>query len=384
MVARNTGQSGGVHTLPGLMRIITTTQEIEHKRRLAWEQEQEAKYTQKQAEIERQMLEIRQEIVSLMSSTDLRNPNVDGNNLAPTGYPSRNGVGMVVQQPTPHTLLSPMPTSSELIAQPAFVEGSSNRPFLQQSILTEMVFHSPESIVIEPLSPQFAEESPLHSDTPSTTRKRPGMDVESGEDDDTSDSEGDESPQRWRTSGHDSRCLTIQVHFNISRIFVGTDKIKIVQHAMRAHFLHAMRIDNDKLLPDSHIEGTPLLPTEPIRFVWDKTPKQSVHNSRMKARFLADLKAKRRLYKHVPHKEFGKKILDSAFDQAFVTLRQKFKAQRDASFAYNLRKREAMKAVKARRLSRKKTVSYSTLSRKGLFADMAYRNYLIALKHAIA
>jgi hypothetical protein len=145
-----------------------------------------------------------------------------------------------------------------------------------------------------------------------------------------------------------------------------------------------MQIESDKNLPDSHIEGTPLPPAEPIRFVWDKTPKQSVHNGRMKARLLADLKANRRLYKHVPDKEFSKKILDSAFDQAFVTLRQKFKAQRDASIAMNLKKRAAMKAVKARRLSRKKAVSVSFLSQKSNSTDLeARRNYLIALTHAI-
>jgi hypothetical protein len=122
-----------------------------------------------------------------------------------------------------------------------------------------------------------------------------------------------------------------------------------------------MQIESDKNLPDSHIEGTPFSLADPVRFVWDKTPKQSVHNGRMKTRFLSDLKAQRRLYKHVPDKEFSKKILDSAFDQAFVTLRQKFKAQRDASIALNLKKREAMKAVKARRLSRKKAVRPSIL-----------------------
>lgn len=118
-----------------------------------------------------------------------------------------------------------------------------------------------------------------------------------------------------------------------------------------------MKIPSDKELPDSHIEGTPLRADEPIRFVWEKTPKQSVHNGRMKQRFLADLKAKRRLYKHVPDKEFNKKTLESAFDQAFVTLRQKYKAQRDATAALNLKRREEAKAMKARRLSRKKTVS---------------------------
>jgi hypothetical protein len=144
-----------------------------------------------------------------------------------------------------------------------------------------------------------------------------------------------------------------------------------------------MQIESDKNLPDSHIEGTPLSSTDPIRFVWDKTPKQSVHNGRMKTRFLTDLKAKRRLYKHVPDKEFSKKILDSAFDQAFVTLRLKFKAQRDASIAQNLRQKDAMKAVKARRLSRKKLVRHSHLSHKSISDISVPRNCLIALTHAI-
>lgn len=144
-----------------------------------------------------------------------------------------------------------------------------------------------------------------------------------------------------------------------------------------------MQIESDKNLPDSHIEGTPLSSTDPIRFVWDKTPKQSVHNGRMKTRFLTDLKAKRRLYKHVPDKEFSKKILDSAFDQAFVTLRLKFKAQRDASIAQNLRQKDAMKAVKARRLSRKKLVRHSHLSHKSIPDISVPRNCLIALTHAI-
>jgi len=152
---------------------------------------------------------------------------------------------------------------------------------------------------------------------------------------------------------------------------------------MRAHFLRAMQIESDRNLPDSHIEGTPILPSGPIRFVWDKTPKQSVHNSRMKTRFLADLKAKRRLYKHVPDKEFSKKILDSAFDQAFVTLRQKFKAQRDASIALNLKKKEALKAVKARRLSRKKSVRHSIFLLRSLANITTNRNYPIAPKRGI-
>lgn len=41
------------------------SQEIEQKRRLAWEQEQEAKYTLRQAEMERRMLEMQQELGAL-------------------------------------------------------------------------------------------------------------------------------------------------------------------------------------------------------------------------------------------------------------------------------------------------------------------------------
>lgn len=128
---------------------------------------------------------------------------------------------------------------------------------------------------------------------------------------------------------------------------------------MRNHLLRVMMLETDKDLPDSHVEGTPLGPDEPVRFVWDKTPRQSVHNGRMKERVLKDLKANRKLYTHVPDKDFGKKTLDSVFDQAFVTFRQKFKAQRDDSAARAHKQREELKAQRARRLSRRKVVCFS-------------------------
>jgi len=117
-----------------------------------------------------------------------------------------------------------------------------------------------------------------------------------------------------------------------------------------------MNIESDRRLPDSHIESNPLDPTEPVRFVWDKTTKQSVHNARMKTRVLEDIMEKRRMYKHVPQKEFTKKSVESAFEQRYVTLRQKFRAQRDALAAENTKKREDHKARKARHLSRRKNV----------------------------
>lgn len=141
------------------------------------------------------------------------------------------------------------------------------------------------------------------------------------------------------------------------------------KHAMRNHVRRMMNIESEAQLPDSHIEGNPLGPTEPVRFVWDKTTKQSVHNARMRARILEDIIAKRRKYKHVPRKEFIKKSVETAFEQRFVTLRQKFRAQRDGLTAENIKKREDHKARKARHLSRRKTVRPIIRLIIGTFSD---------------
>jgi hypothetical protein len=117
-----------------------------------------------------------------------------------------------------------------------------------------------------------------------------------------------------------------------------------------------MQIDSDRKLPDGHVEGTTTGPNDPVRFEWHLTPKQSAHNNRMKSKIIADLKSNRRLYKHVPDKNFNKRTLDSVFDQSFLTLRQKFKTQRDEPAASKQKKRVDSKALKARRLGRKKTV----------------------------
>jgi hypothetical protein len=116
-------------------------------------------------------------------------------------------------------------------------------------------------------------------------------------------------------------------------------------------------VTNDKPLPDSHEEGASLGPSDPVRFVWDKTTKQSVHNTRMKARVIADIKQNKQLYKYVPSKDFGKKTLDAAFEQCFTTFRQKYKAQVNEFVAVQARKREEVKARKARHTSRRKMVS---------------------------
>lgn len=126
---------------------------------------------------------------------------------------------------------------------------------------------------------------------------------------------------------------------------------------MRAHFWRMLGVEPDDKLPESHTEGVPLEPHQPVRFVWDKTTKQSIHNGRMKLRVLADIKEHRHLYKHVSSKDFGKKALDNAFEQCFTTFRQKFRAQNDVAIALQNKKREEAKARKSRHVSRRKTVS---------------------------
>ncbi|PFH51403.1 hypothetical protein AMATHDRAFT_74957 [Amanita thiersii Skay4041] len=407
----------GVNAVHELVRLISETRdahEIERKRRLAWEREQEAKLAQKQAETERLMLETQQEIQTLRAMLSRKGFVPDPAQQAqqaPIQPSSRQSVIPATGLFTPHYSMSPamheqsvpiQPTTPlspvglvqpSTSSQPSFIEGFPNASYsytqqpyvnqafdssqqtgqVHQSTLRQqsqpqsvcqhgiqihqsqinqprqslLVSHSSElsrlsghtqSVTPSP-SPQL-----IHADSragPVTSivsgRKRTTAELSNDEGDSMSSDESDVNPvvRIRRTNHHDRRCLTIH-------------------HAMRLHLLRCMELETDKQLPDSHIEGASLDPTKPVRFVWDKTTKQSVHNSRMKTRILSDIKSKRVLYKHVPDKDFSKKTLEAAFEQCFTTFRQKFKAQRDAVVATNLKQREDQKARKARHLSRRK------------------------------
>lgn len=110
------------------------------------------------------------------------------------------------------------------------------------------------------------------------------------------------------------------------------------------------------LLPET-FEGDSLGDEDPVRFDWSKTTRKSAHNARMKQRIIADIIAHRTtLYKYVPERDFDPKVLDAGFDQAFTTMRQKFRTQQDEAMAQHNRAREEQKALKARRKDRKKSV----------------------------
>ncbi|KIL70175.1 hypothetical protein M378DRAFT_156244 [Amanita muscaria Koide BX008] len=400
-----------------VLRLAREAQEIERKRRLAWEQEQEAKFAQRQAETERSMLEMRQEMQALraMISRQMQGCNPSQQHQQPSQSPQLpqptpqqpessmtamfathyNMSPTLQEQNMPQHRSTPNPMSigqSHSPTQHALVQGSSNdsyspypqptpvepslRHVAQQqmqyplrttqlramsprqsqpqqvyqtgredqqtqnqqftSFQPEMTKHPATQSATPSPSPQLSVSQPP-TDSSSTRRKRKTSEISSDGDLGTDSDDSDPGPaQRIRRfNHHDKRCLTIQ-------------------HAMRLHFLRCMDMDSDKDLPNTHAEGITLDDSQPVRFVWDKTTKQSVHNARMKARIIADLKSKRGLYRHVPDKDFGKKALDGTFEQCFVTFRQKFKAQRDAAVAMSLKQKEDQKARRARHLSRRK------------------------------
>jgi hypothetical protein len=128
---------------------------------------------------------------------------------------------------------------------------------------------------------------------------------------------------------------------------------------MRRHIYRVLGVFPEDELPPSHCEGLPLGDNEPVRFVWEKTIKQSKHNALMKERVLAELRAHRGLYEHVPETDFTPKTLSTSFDQAFSTFRQKYKVQKDPTVLLTVKTREEQKAIKSRRLHRKKLVRIS-------------------------
>lgn len=230
----------GIHAVQELLRVVSATreaQEIERKRRLAWEQEQEAKYTQRQAEMERQMFEMRQEISSLRSVGSV-NPSM------PSGLfiPQFNGSPGIPLQGhlQPASPISPVSQPSSH-SQHAFVHGPSNSSFSnQQPYYSEpsndiQPQQQPEITVVEPPQhsvtpspspqPAFVEPSLLQPETsapPVNARKRQTSELSDDERGESSDSESSASrPERplKRASHHDKRCLTIHVRIHLCCVF---------------------------------------------------------------------------------------------------------------------------------------------------------------------
>ncbi|CAE6434395.1 unnamed protein product [Rhizoctonia solani] len=124
-----------------------------------------------------------------------------------------------------------------------------------------------------------------------------------------------------------------------------------IPSAMRAHILRLMALNAHEALPPSHVEDQPA-PEGIIRFVWEKTPKSSPHNGRMKQIVIEDLQRSRHLYPLVPTADFAAPLLDACFDQAFTTLRGKWRIQCGEP---GLETKVEAKAKRTRRHNRKKS-----------------------------
>lgn len=180
-------------------------QELERQRRIAWEQEQETKSAQQQADMQRQLLEMQQQILSLKS---------------------------VVKAPMLDISTPPLPPASPIspVSQPShtqqFIEGSSAHPSANQQThpeeqsheahmdIPDVTFHEPPPPSETPSpSPHIVFVNATSSNPKPNPRKRPTPGPTSDEEDSSdSDSTNSYSTRPFkRASHHDKRCLTVQV-----------------------------------------------------------------------------------------------------------------------------------------------------------------------------
>ncbi|TDL29415.1 hypothetical protein BD410DRAFT_779815 [Rickenella mellea] len=302
----------------------------ERKRRLEWEREHETKCVERMAEMESRILTLQSEIDTLRAFLNL------------TPFPPR--------APFPAGMdANTAGSTSQSTAGPSCLQLSRDSVNISPSHVHSFDFghHAPKhsgslsATEGHSMHPEFVEgssKSPdglVSSESSGPKRKRPRPDLTDERHDlkvVIIDSPTDVKGQMKLRTRHDSRPQTIQT-------------------AMRAHVLRLMDLEHDKELPDSHAEGDALQDTSPVRFVWDKTAKRSRHNTKMKSRIVSDMLANKQLYPLVPDQEFNKSSLDAVFDQAFMTLRQKFRSQRNESSSVRA---DVIKTRRARKASRKK------------------------------
>lgn len=212
---------GGVHAVQELLRFLASTreaQEIENKRRIAWEHEQEAKHKLRQAEMERRMLEMQQEIAALKARVAFSIPassssvgasvNVHSNPVL-SQHSQFEYASLVSspQQPTPIT----SPTLSHPSTPAAFYSPRAGQPVAGPSILDSAEASTSASYLPSPLLPhtRFVNANPLSSLRNVTGNSAAGSD---SEEERNPDDESPPPPYRVRRKNHhDTRCLTIQV-----------------------------------------------------------------------------------------------------------------------------------------------------------------------------
>ncbi|TFK92223.1 hypothetical protein K466DRAFT_252729 [Polyporus arcularius HHB13444] len=218
-----------------LYRVMVTARDVataERERRVAWEREQEAKATQKQAEMERQILGMRQELSMLKTYISLHPNMAPPADLHQREYVQTIPTSARIEPASPFMEPEPSPQSpmSPISPMPMFVEGSSSRPLVAQVAYSESLQNASPPVLqnasppvlqsawplLGPPTPQSmgASPSPAHTPVPqSNSLKRPRLVLEDESDYDTDTEDDSDTPpsdrSHRRKNGHDNRCLTI-------------------------------------------------------------------------------------------------------------------------------------------------------------------------------
>ncbi|KZO98197.1 hypothetical protein CALVIDRAFT_535771 [Calocera viscosa TUFC12733] len=303
--------------LADLLRSIQSNrdaQEAERNRRTEWEATVEARYKARIAEMDIRFTSMQQQIDALSKAISGK----DASSVGPSAVSTTSG--------------PPAPASSSLTpTRPSVPASSATAPRPHQPLLSTPINRPP----------LFSLTSAPASMLGKRTRDRgvaPDAIILSSMNRSTTAGLTEYQIEEWRKLNgkrkKDSRPTTIQT-------------------ATRVHLLRVMGLHSDKELPASHVEEEPFVPGTPVRWVWDKTPKQSAHNGRMKELFISDLQTCRIIYPLVPGEDFTHAVIDRAFDQAFVTLRQKARAQAGLAPETEEQRLER-KSKRARRANRKK------------------------------
>lgn len=216
--------SGGVHAVQELLRFLASTreaQEIENKRRIAWEQEQEAKYKLRQAEMERRMLEMQQEIAALKARVVFSSPTSSSSVGASVHIHSNPGLSQhpqfeyaslvsLPQQPTPST----SPTLSHPSTPATFRSPAAGQPVAGPSMDPVHDFAEASTLTSYPASPLLPRTRFVNVNASSSLRGAKEDSAPRSDSEEERNADEDSPPAQYRVrrkNHHDTRCLTIQV-----------------------------------------------------------------------------------------------------------------------------------------------------------------------------
>lgn len=230
----------GGQVIQELLRALHASKQAfegERKRRIAWEQELEAKYAQRQAVVETQLAETRQEVACLRAYIA---------SLGPVAGPSRIPSSLLIEaRPSPALTHSPSITVTQTPSpapvpvpapHPMFISqpGAPNTPM---QLASPPLDHSTVSSIPHVPEPEFSpspalSQSRSHSTPASSGSKRKRRtpvsesEEESAGSEDSRSSAGRAKPLKRRNK-HDTRCYTIQVRACLSapRLYSVTERI---------------------------------------------------------------------------------------------------------------------------------------------------------------